>query len=135
MLLYLYDAFDNRPLWFRLVWRASDLLRRLISRMPAALKHLSTYTIAACVYWPLARLARLMEGLGLNARNIPLYDYRQHSFYTLRTDARDRFGTPLEQRFTREQLAGMLSRAGLEDVRFSEGPPFWCVVGYRKAVG
>lgn len=135
LLLYLYYAFDNRPLWFRLVWRASDLLRRLISRMPATLKHLSTDVIAACVYWPLARLAKLVEGLGLNARNIPLYYYRQHSFYTMRTDARDRFGTPLEQRFTREQLAGMLGRAGLEGVRFSEAAPFWCVVGYRKAVG
>lgn len=135
LLLYLYYAFDNRPLWFRLVWRASDLLRRFISRMPATLKHLSTDVIAACVYWPLARLAKLVEGLGLNGRNIPLYYYRQHSFYTMRTDARDRFGTPLEQRFTREQLAGMLRRAGLEDVRFSETAPFWCVVGYRKAVG
>lgn len=135
LLLYLYYAFDNRPLWFRLVWRASDLLRRLISRMPATLKHLSTDAIAACVYWPLSRLARLMEGLGLNARNIPLYYYRRHSFYTLRTDARDRFGTPLEQRFTREQIAGMLGRAGLEEVRFSEGAPFWCVVGFRNAMG
>jgi len=58
-----------------------------------------------------------------------------HSFYTLRTDARDRFGTPLEQRFTREQIAGMMVRAGLEDVWFSKGTPFWCVVGLRKAVG
>jgi hypothetical protein len=32
-------------------------------------------------------------------------------------------------------IAAMLARAGLEEVRFSDGAPFWCVVGYRKAVG
>lgn len=135
LLLYLYYAFDNRPLWFRLIWRASDLVRRLISRMPAAVKHLSTDVIATFIYWPLARLAKLAEYLGLDARNIPLYYYRDHSFYTMRTDARDRFGTPLEQRFTREQLVGMMGRAGLEDMRFSDTAPFWCVVGYKRAIG
>jgi hypothetical protein len=74
-----------------------------------------------------------MEAPGLNARNVPLYDDRQHSFYTLRTDARDRFGTPLEHRFTRELIAAMLRRAGLEDVHFSDGAPFWCVAGFRGA--
>jgi hypothetical protein len=51
----------------------------------------------------------------------------------MRTDAYDRFGTRLEQRFTREQIAGMLTRAGFEDVRFSDGEPHWCVVATRVA--
>jgi ubiquinone/menaquinone biosynthesis C-methylase UbiE len=37
-LLYLYYAFDNRPSWFRLLWRVSDLLRRLVSKLPFAIK-------------------------------------------------------------------------------------------------
>ena len=52
--------------------------------------------------------------------------------YTLRTDARDRFGTPLEQRFTRSQIRAMCTAAGLVDLRFSTRAPYWCVVGVRQ---
>jgi ubiquinone/menaquinone biosynthesis C-methylase UbiE len=31
LLIYLYYAFDNRPRWFRALWRLSDVARRLIS--------------------------------------------------------------------------------------------------------
>ena len=64
---------------------------------------------------------------------MPLAPYRTNSFYTMRTDALDRLGTRLEQRFTRAEVAAMMERAGLENVRFSEGVPFWTAVGTRKA--
>ena len=51
----------------------------------------------------------------------------------MRTDARDRFGTPLEQRFTRQQIVQMLERCGLVDIRFSEAEPYWCAVGTKTA--
>src|SRR5882762_6235000 len=51
-LLYLYYAFDNRPFWFRLVWRLSDILRRLIYQMPFPIRSLICDLIAAFVYWP-----------------------------------------------------------------------------------
>src|SRR5712672_2331571 len=34
LLIYLYYAFDNRPDWFRNIWRISDQFRRGISRLP-----------------------------------------------------------------------------------------------------
>ena len=37
-------------------------------------------------------------------------------------------GTPLEQRFSRAQTRQMCSAAGLVDLRFSPGAPYWCVV-------
>jgi hypothetical protein len=49
----------------------------------------------------------------------------------MRNDALDRFGTRLEQRFSRAQIKDMLERAGLERVTFREGPPYWCALGYR----
>lgn len=131
-LVYLYYAFDNRPLHFKLAWRCSDLLRRVIHRLPERPKHFVTDMIAAAVYFPLARLAGLAEKFGLPITNVPLSYYRSHSFYTMRTDARDRFGTPLEQRYTRQQVAAMMQGAGLVDLRFSERAPFWCAVGFRK---
>ncbi len=130
--VYLYYAFDNRSAAFKLVWRCSDLLRRGICKLPAKLKHLLTDVLAAVVYYPLARFALLAERIGFGVAGIPLSYYRSHSFYTMRTDSRDRFGTPLEQRFTRKQVAVMLEAAGLRDVRFSDRAPYWCAVGIKR---
>ncbi len=135
LLLYLYYAFDNRPWWFRALWRLSDGARRLICQMPSWLKHATTDLIALLVYLPLAKLSLLAERMGLNATSIPLYYYRNHGFYTMRTDARDRFGTPLEQRFTRPKIAEMMKNAGLVNVRFSEAAPYWCAVGIKEQMG
>jgi hypothetical protein len=49
----------------------------------------------------------------------------------MRTDARARFGTPLEQRFTRAQIENMMLDAGLIDIQFSESAPYWCAVGVK----
>lgn len=130
--LYLYYAFDNRSLAFKLVWRCSDFLRRFICRLPAPLKHLVTDALAALVYYPLARLSQFLQALGVEVGAIPLSHYRNHSFYTMRTDSRDRFGTPLEHRFTRKEITAMMESAGLGDVRFSEGAPYWCAVGIKR---
>jgi len=131
-LLYLYYAFDNRSSAFRLVWRCSDLLRRAVSRMPPRLKHVTTDAIAVMVYYPAARACLLAEKLGLDVASVPLSYYRHHSVYTMRTDSRDRFGTPLEKRFTRRDVHQMMDDAGLENIRFAEHPPYWCAVGFRK---
>jgi len=131
LLLYLYYAFDNRPWWFRAVWRVSDLARQIIYRLPPSLKHIVTDLIALLVYVPLSVISSLMERLGFNVDNVPLSYYRKYSFYTIRTDARDRFGTPLERRFSKDQIAEMMKEAGLVNVRFSDSAPFWCAVGNK----
>ena len=130
-LLYLYYAFDNRSWLFRAVWRCSDVLRRAIYRLPPVAKHAVTDVLAALVYWPLARTSWLLEKLGIPISGIPLSYYRKHSFYTMRTDSRDRFGTPLEHRYTRQQIGDMMQRAGLRDICFSDNAPYWCVVGIK----
>lgn len=131
-LCYLYYAFDNRSTAFRLAWRCSDWLRRGICRLPAGLKVVVTDVLALGIYYPLSRLAQLLERLNVDPSNIPLAYYRNHSFYTMRTDARDRFGTPLERRFTRREIQQMMESAGLQDIRFSENAPFWCAVGIKR---
>jgi SAM-dependent methyltransferase len=131
LLVYLYYAFDNRPWWFRAVWRCSEALRGIISRLPAGAKTRCTDVLALTVYWPLARGSKLLEWLGADVDNVPLSFYREQSFYTMRTDSRDRFGTPLEQRFTKASIEMMMRHAGLGDIRFSEAAPFWCAVGSK----
>ncbi len=131
-LVYLYYAFDNRSAAFKLAWRVSDWLRRGICHLPAWLKHLVTDALALGIYFPLTRFSLLVERLGYDVTNIPLSYYRKHSLYTMRTDARDRFGTPLERRFTRNQIRLMMEAAGLRDIQFSEGAPYWCAVGFKN---
>ena len=132
LLLYLYYAFDNRPWWYRLIWKLTDSVRAIISRLPHGLRFVVTQVIAATVYWPLARTAKCLEGLGWDVETIPLAAYRDASLYTMRTDALDRFGTRLERRFTAEQIEAMMRDAGLEQIRFSESVPYWCVVGIKS---
>jgi ubiquinone/menaquinone biosynthesis C-methylase UbiE len=131
-LVYLYYAFDNRPLWFRILWKISDFLRLVISRLPHSFRFLVTQILAVVIYYPLARTALILEKMGVKVEHFPLSAYRQCSFYTMRTDALDRFGTQLEQRFTRKQIQNMMETAGLENISFSENVPFWCAVGFKK---
>lgn len=131
-LVYLYYAFDNRSPLFKFAWQCSDLLRRGICGLPGPMKHALTDVLAVTVYYPLARFALLAERMGFGIGSIPLSYYRNHSFYTMRTDSRDRFGTPLEQRFSRPEIQLMMEGAGLGEVRFSERAPYWCAVGIKK---
>jgi len=64
---------------------------------------------------------------------VPLSFYRRHSCYTMCTYALDRFGTHLEQRFTKDQIRSMMQEAGLCDISLSDSEPFWCAVGYCRA--
>ena len=130
-LVYLYYRFDNRPAWFRAVWGASDLVRRVVSRLPAGVRFLVTDAIAAMVYWPLARTSRLLERLGAKVDAFPLSYYRTRSFYVMRNDALDRLGTQLERRFMRAEIQAMMERVGLERVAFNPEAPFWCAVGFK----
>jgi SAM-dependent methyltransferase len=130
-LVYLYYAFDNRGVAYRALWWISDGIRRLVSRLPHSLRYMASQIIAACVYWPLARMALMMECLGTLPSGWPLAYYRDKPFYVLRTDALDRFGTRLEQRFTRDEICKMLADAGFGDIRFSDRAPYWCAIGIK----
>jgi SAM-dependent methyltransferase len=131
MLIYIYYAFDNRPAWFRMLWKGSDLIRRVISKAPFRVKSAVAELFAAVVYWPLARVARLLEKLNCNVANWPLSAYRLLPYYSMRNDALDRFGTRLEHRMTQAQIKTMMETAGLRDIHFSNSMPFWCAVGRK----
>ncbi len=131
-LVYLYYRFDNRPGWFALLWRISDIMRRIISKLPFPLKRLTADLISITVYWPVARAAALLEKLGANVSGIPLAGYRKADYRTMRNDALDRFGTRLEQRFTRREITHMMKTAGLRDICFREEEPFWVALGTRE---
>jgi ubiquinone/menaquinone biosynthesis C-methylase UbiE len=129
-LVYIYYAFDNRPYWFRLIWRISDILRRVISKLPYFYRYWITQVIAVVVYYPLARFALVLEKIGFKVELMPLSAYRNSSFYTMRTDALDRFGTRLEHRFTAQEIEEMMKQSGLNRIVFSDSC-YWCALGYK----
>ena len=132
ILVYLYYAFENRPAWYRFLWGLSELARGTIARLPPAPQAFLCDALALSIYWPLARVARFAEGAGLEVASFPLALYRDRDFYSMRTDARDRFGTPLEKRFRADEIRRMMSDADLAQVRFSDRPPYWCAVGIKS---
>lgn len=132
ILLYLYYDFENKPRFFRMIWKMTDHLRRIVCIAPKPVKHFVSDVIALLVYFPLSRTAHVLEKFGLNVDNLPLSDYRAKTFYQCRNDALDRFGTRLEQRFSKAQITEMLTKAGCTDVNFSHSTPYWCCVAFKN---
>ena len=132
-LVYLYYKLDDRPFYYRALWYVSDFFRKhMISRMPSILKGFISDLIALLVYFPISRISLLFKIIGYDAKNIPLSYYSKSSLYTMRTDARDRFGTPLEKRFSKKEIHQMLVSSGLTNIRFSDEAPYWCALGIKE---
>jgi SAM-dependent methyltransferase len=131
-LVYLYYAFDNQPFWYKWIWRVSDIFRRIVCRLPHRLKLVVCFLIAIFIYYPLARSSKVAKKFGLTVHSWPLSDYRDQVFYSLITDALDRFGTKLEKRFTKIEVEKMMRKSGLTQIKFSSKTPYYCAVGIKK---
>jgi ubiquinone/menaquinone biosynthesis C-methylase UbiE len=131
-LVYLYYAFDNRSAFYRTLWKITNAGRLVLSRAPYWLQIAATTVIACLVYWPIARVAALLEKIRILPRSWPLTYYRHRAFYVMRTDAFDRFCTRLEQRFTRAQIVEMLRAAGFDGIKFSGTEPYWVAVAIKS---
>lgn len=131
--VYLYYALDNRGKLFRSIFWLSNLLRRAVSSLPSAIKRVVCDLLAVLIYMPFVLAGRFLRVMGLKklAKKLPLSGYQDTSFSIIRNDALDRFGTSLEQRFTREQIIDMMQKAGLSEIIVSPNFPYWHAVGKR----
>lgn len=135
VLVYVYYALDERGPFFRGLFLAADVVRRLVSALPAPLKGWVCDAIAFLVYLPLIGLANLaarVAGEGESIARLPLAYYRNKTLREIRTDALDRFGTSVERRFTHEAFVSLMRAAGLENIQVSPRMPFWHGVGQRR---
>jgi len=114
-------------MYYKMIFQGVNLVRRVISSLPQPLKRLSATVIAGLIYWPLARISKVLEKLGRNTSNLPLHHYANMPFVMLANDALDRFGTSLEQRFSKAEISEMLHAADfdLSTLKFSDTEPFW----------
>jgi len=132
LLIYMYYNFENKPLWFKFLWQISNIFRKLICMLPKKIKFLICDIIAVLIYYPLTKISIFLERVNFPLKNFPLASYRDKSFYTMRTDSRDRFGTPIEKRFSKKQIYNLMKKSGLEKIKFKNGNPFWLSIGYKK---
>jgi SAM-dependent methyltransferase len=133
-LLYLYYSLDNRSFLFKLLFHISNAVRLVVSKLPARIKKFVCDVLAVVFYMPFVGLCRLLKVIGIPQRirrKIPLQAYEDQSFYIIRNDSLDRFGTSLEQRFSRAETKEMMENAGLTQVNFSERIPYWHAVGKK----
>lgn len=133
-LTYLYYSLDNRGAVYRLIFKSSNVIRQIVSRLPFRLKAVVCDVLAVVLYMPFVVLSRLLSKVPLLKRivsSLPLSYYRDKSFYIIRNDALDRFGTPLEKRYSKAEIRAMMEAAGLTDIRFSENAPYWHGVGRK----
>jgi SAM-dependent methyltransferase len=126
-LCYLYYNLENKPIFYKLIFKAVNAVRQVVSVLPQRIKRNVCSSIAAIIYWPLARFSKLMNKVGVNTSNIPLHHYADMPFVMLANDALDRFGTTLEQRFSKAEIIQMLSAADFDvsTLKFSDIEPFW----------
>jgi hypothetical protein len=63
---------------------------------------------------------------------LPLSYYHNKSFFIIRNDSLDKFGTSLEQRFSKKEVGDLMANCGLEDIIISTGAPFYHTVGRKN---
>lgn len=134
LLLYLYYALDNRGYFYKLIFKLSNMLRLMISKLPSSLKRFFCDLIALIIYLPFIALATFFKLLGATSisRKIPLHYYLGKSWQVIRNDALDRFGTPLEQRFSKAEIEKMLIECGFTEIQFSPNMPYWHAIAKKQ---
>lgn len=133
-LIHLCYNLDNRGAMFKIIFKIANVFRFLISKLPGVIKRLVCDIIAFTIYLPLSRFNLLIRSIGLQslADKLPLSYYRDKSLNVLRNDSLDRFGTPLEQRFSKSEIEEMMKNSGLEEIKFSKNEPYWHAIGIKK---
>lgn len=135
ILLYLYYSLENRGLLFKVLFHLSNSVRWVVSKLPSMIKIAVCNVLAVLFYMPLVLFSRMLLMLGVSQKSvskIPLSWYADKSFHIIRNDSLDRFGTPLEQRFSKAQITEMLTAAGCDTIVFADNAPYWRVIAQKK---
>ncbi len=131
---YLYHNLETRGWLFRMVYKLSDLLRMVICRMQPKQKQFVCDILAVVLYMPLILWVRFLMWLGLNriAQKMPLSGYANKPFFVIRNDSLDKFGTSLEQRFSKAQIIQMMENSGLGEIVISPNSPYFHMIAKKQ---
>jgi SAM-dependent methyltransferase len=116
--IFLYWEPEGQPLK-RALLAVVSAVRQLTTRLPYRMVHAVSYPAAWLAFglfvWPYLALRRV-PGLRGIAGRIPMKQYARYPFRVCVNDQFDRLSAPLESRYTKAEVEGWLTRAGLEDV-------------------
>lgn len=131
---YLYYNLENRGLIFDVLFWMSNVLRKVVSKLPPKAKKTTCDVLAVVLYMPFIFISRLLSSLGLKklSKKIPLSDYADKTFFIIRNDSLDRFGTTLEQRFSKQEVIELMKKSGLDDIVISPSSPYYHATGRKK---
>ena len=133
--VFLYWRPESQPIKGALL-SLVDLGRKITTRLPHPIIHALSFPAAAAAFvgfvWPYRLLSKFSR-LKAVAERLPMKQYAAYSFRVCVNDQFDRFSAPIENRYTRQEVADWLNRARLEDV--SVLPGFgWVGSGRKPAV-
>lgn len=133
-LVYLYYSLDNKGLANKFLFHSMNSVRRVVCKFPPVAKRMACDALAVGIYLPNALATHALKAVvpGETYKRVPLAYYHDKSFNVMRNDALDRFGTPLEQRFSRQEIVAMMEACGLEAIRVSDQRPYWHAIGRKK---
>ena len=131
-LAYIYYNLKYRGPIYKILFFIANILRIIISRLPFKLKFIFSDLLAVFFYLPLSKISSFLSYLNIKSTNLPLSFYKNLSFYTLRSDSLDRFGTKVENRFSKDEILEIFLKSGVTDIIFSENEPYWTFCGTFK---
>ncbi len=131
---YLYHNLETRGWWFKTLYWLSNQLRKVVCKLPSGIKRIVCDILAVIIYMPFILWVRFLVLIGLKkiAIYMPLSAYNNKSFFVIRNDALDKFGTRLEQRFSKKQVVEMMGNCGLENIVISPLTPFYHAIGRKR---
>ncbi|MBL0356219.1 MAG: class I SAM-dependent methyltransferase [Chitinophagaceae bacterium] len=130
---YLYHNLESKNWFSRALFWAGELVRKMVCRLPMSTKAFVCDILAVIVYLPFILWVRLLILLGFKntALKMPLGAYHNKSFFIIRNDSLDKFGTKLEHRYSREEVEMMMANAGLKEIKISDGIPYYHAIGKK----
>jgi SAM-dependent methyltransferase len=115
VLIYVYHALEQQPVK-RAILGAVTLARRVTTRMPHRLLLPVTTAFGYALYAGVVLPYKVMSRFDLTrpaAESLPLKFYADYPVHVIVNDQFDRFSAPIENRYTRDEVAAWLDREGL----------------------
>lgn len=134
LFLYLYEDHARNKLK-RAALRMVNILRHVTTKMPAKLLYLLSYLASPFIVILFSFPAMVLAGFKTTSRlsdKIP-FNYGTHLF-SVAADLYDRFGTPIEHRFSREEIIDLFDRTGFSGINIAKikSKAGWVIWGYKN---
>jgi SAM-dependent methyltransferase len=131
--IYIYRSLREEPAPRRLLLSAVTVVRRATTRLPFWALHAFSWFVAAAASVLFIAPRRALRGSALGdrlTRGLPLVHYSDVPFRMLVAEQFDRFGAPIEGRFSQDEVEGWMREVGLEVVATLPGLG-WRAIGRK----